>query len=88
MESYQYLLDYFENAPTIIKGVWILSILFFITVVILTIYLKYLRNHLRKNEKTVALWPKNGWKKNWKKTEKNNQNANGHNSITPHSHKK
>ncbi|MBE0423623.1 MAG: hypothetical protein IBX66_06755 [Lutibacter sp.] len=58
MESYQYLLDYLENAPTIIKVVWITICVFFIAVVILTIYLKYLRNRLRKNEKTVAEYQK------------------------------
>lgn len=58
MESYQYLIDYFENSPTIIQAVWAMSAVFLIAVVILTIFLKYLRNHLRKNEKTVAEYQK------------------------------
>lgn len=58
MENYQYLLDYFENVPTIIQVVWILIFVFFIAVIILTIYLKYLRSHLRKYEKTVAEYQK------------------------------
>ncbi|MDF1516909.1 MAG: hypothetical protein RQ864_07175 [Lutibacter sp.] len=58
MESYQYLLDYFENSPPIIKGVWILSAVFFISVIILTTYLKILRSRLRKNEKKVAEYQK------------------------------
>lgn len=58
MENYQYLLDYFENVPTIIQVVWITSGVFFVSIVILTVYLKYLRNHLRKNEKTVAEYHK------------------------------
>lgn len=58
MKSYQYLIDYFENAPTIIQMVWISICIFFVSIVILTIYLKFLRNKLRKNEKTVAEYQK------------------------------
>ncbi|MFA5296948.1 MAG: HEAT repeat domain-containing protein [Lutibacter sp.] len=54
MEIYQYVIDYFENAPTIIKVVWISSSIFFITIIFLIIYLKFLRYYLRKNEKIVA----------------------------------
>lgn len=54
MKSYQYIIDYFENSPTIIQVVWIMSGVFLIGVVILTIYLKYLRSRLRKDEKKVA----------------------------------
>lgn len=58
MKSYQYLIDYFENAPTIIQMVWISICIFFVSIVILTIYLKFLRNKLRKNENTVAEYHK------------------------------
>lgn len=58
MKSYQYLIDYFENAPTIIQVVWISICIFFVAIVILIIYLKFLRNKLRKNEKTVAEYQK------------------------------
>jgi hypothetical protein len=58
MESYQYLFDYFENSPPIIKGVWVLGAVFFIAIIILTIYLKILRSRLRKNEKKVAEYQK------------------------------
>ena len=54
MESYQYLLDYFENSPTIIQVVWVASSIFIIIIILLVIYLKYLRGHLRKNEKIVT----------------------------------
>lgn len=54
MESYQYLFDYLENAPTIIQVVWILIVLFLVVIIILIIYLKILRSRLRKNEKTVS----------------------------------
>lgn len=58
MESVQYLFDYFENAPTIIQVVWITSCLLFVSILILTVYLKYLRGRLRRNEKTIAEYQK------------------------------
>lgn len=58
MESYQYLIDYFENAPTIIQVVWISICVFLAFIVILTIYLKFLRNKLRKNEMIAAEYQK------------------------------
>ena len=61
MESYQYLIDYFENSPTIIQVVWVASSIFSLIIFLLVIYLKYLRGHLRKNEKIV--------KKNQKESE-------------------
>ncbi len=54
MESYQYLIDYFENSPTLIQVVWVTSFIFIIIIILLVIYLKYLRVHLRKNEKIVT----------------------------------
>lgn len=58
MKSYQYLIDYFVNAPTIIQVVWISICIFFVSIVTLTIYLKFLRSKLRKDEKTVAQYKK------------------------------
>ncbi|NEW80220.1 MAG: hypothetical protein GZ086_12530 [Gelidibacter sp.] len=58
MKSYQYIIDYFENAPTIIQLVWVTIFIFFVAVLILTIQLKFLRSRLRKNEKTVAEYRK------------------------------
>lgn len=54
MKSYQYLIDYFENSPPIIQVVWGVSSVFIIIIILLVIYLKYLRGHLRKNEKIVT----------------------------------
>jgi hypothetical protein len=54
MESYQYLIEYFENSPPIIQVVWVMSCFFIIIIVILIIYFKYLRGHLRKNEKIIT----------------------------------
>lgn len=58
MKSYQYLIDYLENSPTIIQVVWISICIFFVAIVILVIYLKFLRNKLRNSEKTVAEYQK------------------------------
>lgn len=58
MENFQYLIDYFENSPTVIQVVWVMSAVFIIAIIILTIYLKILRNRLRKNEKKVAEYQK------------------------------
>lgn len=58
MEIYQNLIDYFENTPIIIQVVWVMSCVFFVSIVILTIYLKFLRSRLRKNEMTVAEYQK------------------------------
>jgi hypothetical protein len=58
MKSYQYILNYFENSPTIIQVVWAMSGIFVVTVAVLIIFLKFLRSRLRKNEKTVAEYQK------------------------------
>lgn len=58
MKSYQYILNYFENSPTIIQVVWAMSGFFVVTVAVLIIFLKFLRSRLRKNEKTVAEYQK------------------------------
>jgi hypothetical protein len=58
MQGYQYVIEYFENAPLIIEVVWVMIFIFFVTVFILTINLKYLRSRLRKNEKIVAEYQK------------------------------
>lgn len=58
MERYQYVIDYFENSPPIIQLVWIVSGIFFVIIIFLIIYLKYLRYYLRKNEKIGAQYKK------------------------------
>ena len=54
MTENQSLIKYFEQSPSIIQSAWILSGVFFLIIVPLIIYLKYLRSHLRENEKIVA----------------------------------
>lgn len=49
-----HIFESLKQSSTIIQVVWGFSVLFFIIIVLLTIYLKYLRNHLRVNEKTKA----------------------------------
>lgn len=51
MLEYNYFIENFEKSPLIIQVVWafIMTIIFFI--IIITIYLKYLRSFLRANEK-------------------------------------
>jgi len=58
MERYQYIIDYFENSPPIIQLVWIVSGIFFVIIIFLIIYLKFLRYNLRKNEKIEAQYKK------------------------------
>jgi hypothetical protein len=53
MTENQYLIDYFKQSPTIIQSTWIMSGLFFLIIIPLIIYLKYLRNYLRENETIV-----------------------------------
>ena len=54
MNENQYLIEYFKQSPSIIQLAWILSGVFFVAIVPLIFYLKYLRGHLRENEKIVA----------------------------------
>ena len=54
MNNNIHIFEPLKQTSTIIQVVWGFSVLFFIIIVLLTIYLKYLRNHLRVNEKTEA----------------------------------
>jgi len=55
MNTYRFLIDYFNDSPTIIQATWIVIGLFSILILGLILYLKYLRGHLRKKESiTVA----------------------------------
>ena len=58
MNSYQYIVDYFNNSPLIIELVWIISSVFFILLITLILYLKYLRGSLRKKENLTAAYEK------------------------------
>ena len=58
MNSYQYLIDYLNNSPLIIELVWSISSVFFILLITLIIYLKYLRGSLRKKERLTAAYEK------------------------------
>ncbi|AUP79795.1 HEAT repeat domain-containing protein [Flavivirga eckloniae] len=51
MVIYQYLIDYFNEAPLLIKLAWATSGTLSVAIVILTIYLKLIRSALRKKDK-------------------------------------
>ena len=50
MLDYQSIVDYFEKFPALIQLAWALSALIFLTIVVLTIYLKVIRSVLRKKD--------------------------------------
>jgi hypothetical protein len=54
MNNNLHIFESLKQSSPIIQVVWAFSVVFFIIIVLLTIYLKYLRNHLRVNEKTEA----------------------------------
>ena len=54
MNDNLHIFESLKHYPLTIQFVWGLSCVFFIFIVLLTIYLKYLRNHLRINEKIEA----------------------------------
>lgn len=58
MNAFQFLIDYFEGEPFIIKLVWVASIVLFLIVIILIISLKLIRSHLRENERIVLKYSK------------------------------
>jgi hypothetical protein len=58
MNENQYLIEYFKQSPPIIQLAWIISSIFFLIIVPLIIYLKYLRSHLRIHETVVAKYQK------------------------------
>ena len=56
MINFNYLIDYFDNSPTIIQVAWLLSSLFCVIIMILIFYLNYLRKNLRKKERITILY--------------------------------
>jgi hypothetical protein len=54
MNNNLHIFESLKQSSPIIQVVWGICVLFFIIIVLLTIYLKYLRNHLRVNEKIEA----------------------------------
>nr|WP_314895529.1 HEAT repeat domain-containing protein [uncultured Flavobacterium sp.] len=54
MNENLYLLESLKHSSPIIQLAWGLSSVFFIIILMLIMYLKYLRNHLRENEKIEA----------------------------------
>ena len=54
MNTNYYFIDYFNESPPIIQVVWMTSGVFFIIIIPLIFYLKYLRRHLRKKERVTA----------------------------------
>lgn len=50
MIDYQYFIDYYKDFPLLIRIAWVLSGILFSAIVVLTIYLKSIRYHLRKGE--------------------------------------
>jgi hypothetical protein len=49
-----HIIESLKRSHPIIQSVWFLSSIFFIIITVLIIYLKYLRNHLRENERIEA----------------------------------
>ena len=58
MNKMEHFIEYFKQSPLIIQFVWAVSCCFFVIIILLIIYLKYLRSHLRENEKIEAKYQK------------------------------
>jgi hypothetical protein len=58
MNAYHSFLDYLEETPTIIQVVWFSSVIFLLLILVLVLYLKYLRSHLRQNERIESVYNK------------------------------
>ncbi|RXP63564.1 hypothetical protein EC396_01810 [Lutibacter sp. HS1-25] len=58
MNNSQSVLEYFMQLPTLVKAVWLISIVLFILILGLILYLKILRIYLRKNEKEQIKYQK------------------------------
>ena len=56
MNDNLFFLESLKQSSSLIQLTWIMSGVFFIFIASLTIYLKYLRNHLRVKEKTEAIY--------------------------------
>ena len=54
MNTNYFLIDYFNESPSIIQVAWSISVVFFIIIIPLILYLKFLRAHLRKKERVTA----------------------------------
>lgn len=54
MNENLHILEYLKHSSSIIQWTWVLSIVFLAFIAMLVFYLKYLRNHLRVNEKIEA----------------------------------
>jgi hypothetical protein len=54
MVDYQYIYDYYNNAPSLIKGVWWLSALLATSIIVLAVYLKFIRLSLTKKSNEIA----------------------------------
>lgn len=50
MIDFQYLVDYYNQLPMLVKLVWCLISLLVIVIIVFLVYLKYLRSHLRAKE--------------------------------------
>lgn len=51
MTTYQYIINQYDELPLLVQIVWILSVLLFIGIAVLTVYLKIIRTFLRKRTK-------------------------------------
>ncbi|WP_372792663.1 hypothetical protein [Lutibacter sp.] len=58
MIDLQYYTEYFWELPILIKVVWLISGVLFVVILALIAYLKFLRSHLRENEKTLKKYQK------------------------------
>lgn len=58
MDKFQYFIDYINKEPLIIQILWVLICVLTVSAVILIIYLKFLRSHLRKTEKNIEKYSK------------------------------
>lgn len=58
MNGNQYFIEYFKQSPPIIQLAWGISGILFVIIIALIIYLKYLRNRLRINEKIEIRYQK------------------------------
>lgn len=54
MIDYQYIYDYYNNAPILIKGVWWVSTMLVTVIMVLVVYLKFIRSSLRKKNNETA----------------------------------
>lgn len=58
MNNKESFYEYLEHSPPIIEFVWLMICLFLLSICILIIYLKYLRSHLRSNERIREIYQK------------------------------